>query len=51
MTLSREEVERALIPAVKRDGMVILTAGTVTGPRHVDGQIVDGPSGPIGQEG
>lgn len=51
MTLSREEVERALIPAVKRGAMVSLTAGTVTGPRHVDGQIVDGPTGPIGQEG
>ena len=51
MTLTREEVERALIPAVKRDGLVSLTAGTVTGPRHVDGQIVDGPTGPVGQEG
>ena len=51
MTLSREEVERALIPAVKRGAMVSLTAGTVTGPRRVDGQIVDGPTGPIGQEG
>ena len=51
MTLSREEVERALIPAVKRGAMVSLTAGTVTGPRHVDGQIVDGPTGPVGQEG
>ena len=51
MALSREEVERALIPAVKRGAMVSLTAGTVTGPRHVDGQIVDGPTGPIGQEG
>ena len=51
MTLSREEVERALIPAVKRGAMVSLTAGTVTGPRQVDGQIVDGPTGPIGQEG
>ena len=51
MTLSREEVERALIPAVKRGAMVSLTAGAVTGPRHVDGQIVDGPTGPIGQEG
>lgn len=51
MTLTREEVERALIPAVKRGAMVSLTAGTVTGPRHVDGQIVDGPTGPIGQEG
>ena len=51
MTLSREEVERALIPAVKRGGLVSLTAGTVTGLRHVDGQIVDGPTGPVGQEG
>lgn len=51
MTLSREEVERALIPVVKRGGLVSLTAGTVTGPRHVDGQIVDGPTGPVGQEG
>lgn len=51
MTLTREEVERALIPAVKRGAMVSLTAGTVTGPRHVDGQIVDGPTGPVGQEG
>lgn len=53
--LTRADVEAALIPRAKSGSSVTLLAGVVTGPRLVDlgdgPLIVDGPTGPVGQQG
>lgn len=57
MTLGYEDVVAALIPDIPPSGAVSLSAGVVTGPRLVkaagdtEGQLIDGPTGPVGQKG
>lgn len=55
MTLTRAQVEAALIRRPPEAGPVSLLVGVVTDPRMVDlgdgPLIVDGPTGPVGQEG